>query len=245
LSYGGGPNSILGFGKTKIKFATTNDSFSKLTVFDNKNNINSFVIGSNALSNAEDRLLSLSQNYESTNQDIIYFPYENILLKYLGGPGSKGKVNGSTKINYATDNAGNKISVFNKKLNENLQITNDTSTGASYKTWDYDLIKSQDENYNAEIKEDFKKAILTPNKSSTFLVSSPSYIDKNIETRFNLNNPGEIEKDRSSYTKGTGQALDRLNASYIYKSDVSQGDTLISNDRSILRYNTIYYFNIK
>ena len=223
ISYGGGPNSILGFGKTNIKYATKNDGANKLTVFDNKNNINSFVIGSNALSNAEDRLLSLSQNYESTNQDIIYFPYENIFLQYLGGPGSNGKVDGFTNLKYATDNAGNKISVFNKKLNENLQITNDTSTGASYKTWDYNLIKSQDENYNAEIKEDFKKAIITPNQSSTFLMSSPSYLDKNIETRFNLNNPGSPRKNRSSYTKGTGQALDMLNASYIYKSDVSKG----------------------
>jgi hypothetical protein len=38
----GGPGSVLGIGKTKIRFATTNDSFSKLTVFDKKNDINSF-----------------------------------------------------------------------------------------------------------------------------------------------------------------------------------------------------------
>jgi hypothetical protein len=42
IEYEGGPGSVLGIGKTKIRFATTNDSFSKLTVFDNKNNINSF-----------------------------------------------------------------------------------------------------------------------------------------------------------------------------------------------------------
>jgi hypothetical protein len=78
-------------------------------------------------------------------------------------------------------------------------------------------------------------------------MSSPSYIDKNIETRFNLGNPGK-RKNRSSYTKGTdGQALDKLNASYIYKSDVTPGrnNHLYKKDPRILRYNTIYYFNIK
>jgi hypothetical protein len=37
--------------------------------------------------------------------------------------------------------------------------------GARYKTWDYNLIILNHKiNYNAEIKEDFKKAIITPKK---------------------------------------------------------------------------------
>jgi len=40
IEYGGGPGSSLGIGKTKIRFATTNDSFSKLTVFDKNNSSN-------------------------------------------------------------------------------------------------------------------------------------------------------------------------------------------------------------
>jgi hypothetical protein len=211
IEYGGGPGSVLGIGKTKIRFATTNDSFSKLTVFDNRNNINSFETGS-GLNPQPINLNRLSLLTNSTSSS-------NILLEYKGGPGSNGKVDGSTKIKYAINNEGFKLTVFDKNNSSNLLNTN----GTLYKTWDYDLIKSQDENYNAEIKEDFKKAIITPNKSSTFLVSSPSYLEKNIEKRFNLNNPGEIKKDRSSYTNGTGQALDRVNASYIYKSDVTPG----------------------
>ena len=215
IEYGGGPNSILGFGKTKIKFATTNDSFSKLTVFDNKNNINSFetYIGSKSHPTNLNRLSLLTNSTSSSD----------ILLEYKGGPGSNGKIDGTTKIKYAINNEGFKLTVFDKNNSSNSDNFSNTSKGSLYKTWDYDLIKSQDENYNAEIKEDFKKAIITPNKSSTFLVSSPSYIEKNIEKRFNLNNPGEIKKDRSSYTNGTGQALDRVNASYIYKSDVTPG----------------------
>jgi hypothetical protein len=215
IEYGGGPGSVLGIGKTKIRFATTNDSFSKLTVFDNKNNINSFetYIGSKSHPTNLNRLSLLTNSTSSSD----------ILLEYKGGPGSNGKVDGSTKIKYAINNEGFKLTVFDKNNSSNSDNFSNTSKGSLYKTWDYDLIKSQDENYNAEIKEDFKKAIITPNKSSTFLVSSPSYLEKNIEKRFNLNNPGEIKKDRSSYTNGTGQALDRVNASYIYKSDVTPG----------------------
>jgi hypothetical protein len=40
IEYKGGPGSVLGIGKTKIRFATTNDSFSKLTIFDSKNSSN-------------------------------------------------------------------------------------------------------------------------------------------------------------------------------------------------------------
>jgi len=215
IEYGGGPGSVLGIGKTKIRFATTNDSFSKLTVFDNKNNINSFetYIGSKSHPTNLNRLSLLTNSTSSSD----------ILLEYKGGPGSNGKVDGTTKIKYAINNEGFKLTVFDKNNSSNSDNFSNTSKGSLYKTWDYDLIKSQDENYNAEIKEDFKKAIITPNKSSTFLVSSPSYIEKNIEKRFNLNNPGEVKKDRSSYTNGTGQALDKVNASYIYKSDVTPG----------------------
>jgi hypothetical protein len=240
ISYGGGPNSILGFGKTNIKYATKNDGANKLTVFDKKNNINSFteyasptltIEGTSSLAINLNRLFNLSKK-EPIAGDISYFPkstfgknqYDsNILLEYKGGPGSKGKVDGTTKINYATKNDGFKLTVFDSNNSINLKSTDSISTGARYKTWDYNLIKSQDENYDAEIKEDFKSFITSSKDSTTFLMSSPSYLEKNIEKRLNLGNPGSPRKNRSSYTKGTGQALDMLNASYIYKSDVSKG----------------------
>jgi hypothetical protein len=143
IEYEGGPGSVLGIGKTKIRFATTNDSFSKLTVFDSNNSIN-------------------------------------------------------------------------------LKNTDSISTGARYKTWDYNLIIKQEKNFDAEILEDFKTLSNPDSQSSTFLMSSPSYLEKNIENRLNLNNPGSPRKNRSSYTKGTGQALDMLNASYIYQSSTDK-----------------------
>ena len=46
----------------------------------------------------------------------------------------------------------------------------------------------------------------------------------NIEDNLNLGNPGRRGRNRSSYTFGTGEGpLDRVNASYIYKSDVTPG----------------------
>jgi hypothetical protein len=214
IEYGGGPGSVLGIGKTKIRFATTNDSFSKLTVFDKKNDINSFETYAGFKSHPTDinRLFLLTKSTSSSDT----------LLEYKGGPGSNGKVDGTTKIKYAINNEGFKLTVFDKNNSINLKSTDSISTGARYKTWDYDLIKSQDENYNAEIKEDFKSFITSSKDSTTFLMSSPSYLEKNIEDNLNLGNPGSPRKNRSSYTKGTGQALDMLNASYIYQSSTDK-----------------------
>jgi hypothetical protein len=141
IEYGGGPGSVLGIGKTKIRFATTNDSFSKLTIFDSKNSSN--------------------------------------------------------------------------LLNAN---------GARYKTWDYSAINSQLLNLDGYTNQDFRFN-LNPKEASSFLSSSPNYINKNIEDNLNLGNPGKRSRNRSSYTNGSdgGKALDKLNASYIYKSDVTPG----------------------
>ena len=111
IEYGGGPGSVLGIGKTKIRFATTNDSFSKLTVFDKKNDINSFETYAGFKSHPTDinRLFLLTNPTSSSD----------ILLEYKGGPGSNGKVDGTTKINYATDNSGFKLTVLDKKNNIN------------------------------------------------------------------------------------------------------------------------------
>jgi hypothetical protein len=147
------------------------------------------------------------------------YPNEFTLIEYGGGPNSVLGI-GTTSIKFATKNDGNKLTVFSKKLNENLKNTDSTSTGARYKTWNYNLITAQSINHDAEIKEDFKSFITSSKDSTTFLMSSPSYIEKNIETRLNLNNPGSPRKNRSSYTSGSdgGNSLDKLNASYIYQS---------------------------
>ena len=61
-------------------------------------------------------------------------------------------------------------------------------------------------------------------------VKSLDYSNQNIETRVNLGNPGK-KADRSDYSKGLGQALDKLNAMELYQNGVGNaiGDS-IDND---------------
>ena len=207
IEYGGGPGSVLGIGKTKIRFATTNDSFSKLTVFDNKNNINSFETGSGLIP----QLIDFNRLFRLTNPT----SFSNILLEYKGGPGSNGKVDGTTKIKYAINNEGFKLTVFDKNNSVNLL----KAEGARYKTWNYSLINSQSLNLDGYINQDFRLPLINL-ISKNFLSFSPDYQTKNIEDNFNLGNPGRRDRNRLSYTAGSkgGEALDKLNASYIYKS---------------------------
>jgi len=146
-------------------------------------------------------------------------PSNNVLLQYKGGPGSVLGI-GSTSIKYATKNDSNKLTVFDSKNSSNLI----NSSGARYKTWDYSAINSQLLNLDGNINQDFRFNLIKPN-TNTFLSSSPNYIDKNIEDNINLGNPGKRDRNRSSYTRGSdgGKPLDKLNASYIYKSNVDDG----------------------
>jgi hypothetical protein len=218
-----------------------------------QNSINRYqdVISQNQLERVEDnsyvntnRLILLSKPTETDffNQAVSfatgllgisgtnYKPTEDTLIQYGGGPGSVLGF-GSTKIKYATKNDGNPLTVFDSKNSSNLV----NAKGARYKTWDYSTITNVD--YNGQKQNigyatlpDFRKKILTdPNIKNfefiSFLSSSPDYIDKNIEDNLNLGNPGRRSRNRSSYTNGSdkGNALDKLNASYIYKSNADEG----------------------
>jgi hypothetical protein len=149
-------------------------------------------------------------------------PYDPAtLIEYEGGPGSVLGI-GKTKIKYATKNDGNPLTVFDSKNSSNLVNVK----GARYKTWDYSLINSQLLNLDGNINEDFRTTMGVDSSggASTFVSFSPDYKKYNIEDNLNLGNPGRRGRNRSSYTFGTGEGpLDRVNASYIYKSDVTPG----------------------
>lgn len=57
-----------------------------------------------------------------------------------------------------------------------------------------------------------------PNSRQNIISSSPNYSTQNIEKRVNLGNPGKRNKNVSSYTKGLGEPLDKINSSPLYKS---------------------------
>jgi hypothetical protein len=220
LEYKGGPGSNGKVnGSTKIKYATSNEGF-KLTVFDNKNNINSFETGSGLTP----QLIDSNRLFRLTNPT----SFSDILLEYKGGPGSNGKVDGTTKIKYAINNSGFKLTVFDDYYSSNLLNAN----GARYKTWDYSKISSQTLNLDADTKSDFRYT-LDPKEAPSFLSSSPNYLTKNIEDNLNLRNPGSRGRNRSSYTKGSdgGKALDKLNASPIYESETFIEGQSINNSQ--------------
>ena len=149
-----------------------------------------------------------------------YKPTIDTLIQYGGGPGSKLGF-GSTKIKYATKNNGNPLTVFDSKNSSNLL----NAKGARYKTWDYFFINQQPINIDGITFDDFRLGIsanFDPREANPLF---NSYKTSNIEDNLNLGNPGRRSRNRSSYTSGSneGKALDKLNATPIYKSDTREG----------------------
>jgi len=186
----------------------------------------------NSFDSSDNRLTSLyTYTINGGSNDTLFNSVKNYLLipklnpstliEYGGGPGSALGI-GTTSIKYATKNNGaNKLTVFDNSTSSNLL----NAKGARYKTWDYSKISSQLPNLNGDINEDFRTTMGVDSSggASTFVSFSPDYKANNIETKFGLGNPGSRYRNRSSYTSGSdgGRALDKVNASYIYKTEVS------------------------
>jgi len=218
FKYKGGPGSKGEVNRsTEIKYATSNQGL-KSTVFDaDVYKINSFETGSGLTKKSinSNRLFSLAN---SPN----WYLHLDPLFEYFGGPGSGGDINKKTKINYATDNEGLKLTVFD--IDNSFNLLN--AEGSRYATFNYSTISSQSLNLDGNTKKDFRSeppllnSGIIPKGATSFLSKSPNYIDKNIEDNLNLGNPGRRDRNRSSYTSGSnrGEALDKVNASSIYKS---------------------------
>lgn len=148
------------------------------------------------------------------------------LNTYLGGPGSILGV-GATNIKFATDNKGNPL--------RTIQTPKDL-----YNFWTIRDFLKEPKNNSHEIKQDFRIKVLNPS-----LPKSLGYNENNnIETNFNLGNPGQ-KGDVSDFTKGKileGQtrsvATDKITAYPIYKSSNFSG---VSNDSEL---NDLIPFNI-
>jgi hypothetical protein len=207
ISYGGGSDSILGIGKTKIKFATGNDGNTIKTLLNSPD----YHLGDKVLDpkNEEKFILpiGLSSFYQQSFKNFIPFVPYNL-----------------TKSTLSSYQETQLDVVYEPK-----SLNNTTAIGKG--SWTQKDFIEQSINTNSETKEDFRK-ILNPTgePQNTFLSVSPSYIDKNIETRLNLGNPGQ-KGNISSYTNGkkntlTGASLgpaDKINASFIYKTNTKDG----------------------
>ena len=218
-SYGGGPSSILGIGKTKIKFATLNDGVTPLRTG-----------------------VNMADPYEQYGRRLVEYKTTNIFGKTFM-PNSYGSVSltYAEKMNFSVSETNlfgsvNYLEDYNNKSNIDLSNPDDpySNSLSKFKTWsnrDFNH-QSQPTTIDSKTKEDFRKSFEINRTTNTFLSASPSYIDKNIETRLNLGNPGQ-KGDISSYTNGkksittsTPTSLgpaDKVNASWMYKTSTAKG----------------------
>lgn len=215
-SYGGGPDSVLGIGKTNIHFATLNDGTTP------------YRTGTNMV----DPYLQYGRRlveYKTTNifgKTFMPNSFGSVSLTYAGTYNTsitEDELFGST--NYLVDyNNKNDIQAFNPNAIWQNSQTN-------FNTWQQFDFNPQKVNLDSTTKEDFR-TILDPTlpANKTFLSLAPNYTTKNIEKILNLNNPG-AKGNISSYTTGkrnttTGDrngALDKVNASPIYKTNTKDG----------------------
>jgi hypothetical protein len=210
ISYGGGSDSVLGIGKTNIKFATGNDG-NLIKTLKPSFNPKTHLVGKVLDPKNEEKFIlpiGLSLVYQQSFKNFSPFVPYNL-----------------TKSTLSSYQETQLDIVYEPK-----SLNNTTAIGKG--SWTQkDFIISSSFNTNSETKEDFRK-ILNPTEKpqNTFLSVSPSYINKNIETRLNLGNPGQ-KGNISSYTNGkkntlTGASLgpaDKINASFIYKTNTKDG----------------------
>jgi hypothetical protein len=155
-------------------------------------------------------------------------PDPSTLMRYTGGPGSVLGV-GSTTIKFATTNIGIPL----KTLNNNAQNSNRNNP---YETWGANLLSnvssifttgSEDVDSLSLARKDFREELdRTSSPQNRFLSLAPNYVTQNIERKLGLSNPGGISRDRSNYNigsriNGVSTAVDKVNASYIYKNAVN------------------------
>jgi hypothetical protein len=206
ISYGGGSDSTLGIGKTKIRFATDVSG----------NPIKTLTGGP--------KDYPTSQPYSYRDQDKYQLPvkasvtYNNLISAFS-----------SNFINY--DLVKNGLESYQLGFPTSVYISGSLESNDSIGkgSWTQQDFISQSLDETTDIKEDFRKK-LNIDSAPTILSVSPSYIDKNIERNFNLGNPGR-KGNISSYTKGKqgiyGEGslgpVDKVTAYPIYKTNTRDG----------------------
>jgi hypothetical protein len=239
LSYGGGPGSILGIGKTKIKFATLNDGITPArTGFNMEDPYADF--GYLNYGPGRPNIFSSNRMYRvGESENSIFFKSGYTVQDYFNDSDYFSKLSNSSKL--IEDNSS---------ILQPWVTISKSSEPKKYSTWaDFNFKLQQRSNtpgfgnvVTHETKEDFRK-ILNPGseENSTFLSVSPSYLTKNIETRLGLGGkrggPG-VSGNRSSYSTGKlGQfneylgPVDTINALPIYRSELTnQPSEDLTND---------------
>ena len=256
IVYDGGPGSILGIGKTRIKFAGSNGTGTTRTGLNNSLNIGEF----KDYFNGTDRTYAQKFQYTTNQQGELAYGGEfgddlsgklglsnNIILDddigeevflmnmlsatYTLGSSFEGG-DGSdargvyTNVGLGRHNNPNTV-VFNANQLNSAQFTSPTPG-------------------NAPIGPDFRKLLIDttgeggePITKSNILSISPEYTLKNLNNRTNFGDPGANgpktktgESGRLKYGVKASEmiAIDKINAQIMYSGSVAQDTTIAKND---------------
>jgi hypothetical protein len=200
ISYGGGPDSILGIGKTKIRFAT-DVLGNPIRTLDKKPK--DYLVGQ-PYEHVDQEKFQLPINASSTYNNLIkefstdYVPY-NLIKNGLR----------SYQENII-------ISVY-----ESGSLKSNSNIGVG--SWTQQDFIDQPLDLDTDIKDDFREK-LDINAGNTFLSATKGYKDNNIEDKFGMGNPGSRQRNRSNPFSGsilpgqtTSEPLDKVTAYPIYK----------------------------
>ena len=164
----------------------------------------------NSLNPFKNRINNITKTLfsNSNTQKFNISEFNTELLRYGGGPGSAMGVGQTVLKRYsttATEGYSNKVETG---------YFNVLSSGRGIEE------RYVGKNATSEITDFRSELIIDPTSNRQNIISrSLPYNRKNIEQRVNLGNPGKRFKNVSSYTKGLGEPLDKINALPLYKSD--------------------------
>jgi len=143
--------------------------------------------------------------------------FKGEILRYGGGPGSAQGV-GQTVIKRYSDTTEYNSEAFRRK----------------YYLLNAGQISSYESSKDNTIVNDFRTNVLELQRSGdkkNILSTSLDYSrpESRIEQRVNLGNPGRRDKNVSSYSKGLGEPLDKINAFPLYKDTNSTTDSIVND----------------
>ena len=220
LSYSGGPGSTLGFSKTKIKFATSNDGETPLRTgyvmvdpyagigYLNYSPGNPVTYGLDPIFDGKQLYSSVYRQYKKKNPLVTEEQYFGVTTYF------------NDTIAGGYDGAPN-IQPWDRKPQNNSTLNEQQ-------------LAAQELNLTSETLKDFRELIPPTKETSTFLSPTSNY-SQDFEKRFNLTggtglSAGHRLRNRSNPASGslaldstTSQPLDSINAYPIYKSEYKDG----------------------
>ena len=206
LSYGGGSDSILGIGKTKIKFATNNDGNPIKTLTPP---LRAYTTGQPYAYIDRDKFqipIAASSTYNSFIDSFSksYIPYD--------------LTNNGRTFYQEKDVIPSVYQLGSLKSNDNIGVG----------SWTQQDFINQPLDLNEDIKPDFREK-LDINAGKTFLSVTKGYKANNIEDKFGMGNPGNRLRNRSNPFSGsiipgqiTSEPLDKVTAYPIYKLNTNK-----------------------